>query len=326
MAAGAFDDGAPTRTMQIDIHQHIWTDQLLDALAARRTLPFVRRSHGLTVLHSAGEQPYVVDRESESPARRASLVDGDGLDLALVALSSAIGVEALTRGEASELIEAHLEGALALPGRFAAWGPIALSLPDPGDVDRLLERGCIGVCLPAGALAGPAALASSAPLLERIAACEAPLFVHPGPAPGTQPAEAALGDPLWWRPLTDYVAQMQAAWLTFATLGRREHQELRVVFAMLAGGAPLLSERLLARGGPAVDLRDPLVFYDTSSYGPVAVETMARRVGGEQLVYGSDRPVLEPTPTGREALLAENGARLLERAGTIRALPTGLAL
>jgi hypothetical protein len=306
--------------MQIDIHQHIWTDPLLDALATRRTLPFVRRSHGLTVLHSAGEQPYVIDREAESPHHRVSLVNGDGLDLAVVALSSAIGVEALPREEADELIEAHLDGVLALPSWFAAWGPIALDDQDPDDVDRLLARDCIGVCLPAGALAGPGALALSAPLLERIEARGAPLFVHPGPAPGLRSAEASLSEPLWWRSLTDYVAQMQAAWLTFATLGRREHPRLRVVFAMLAGGAPLLSERLAARGGPHCDLQDPLVFYDTSSYGPAAVEAMARRVGGEQLVYGSDRPVVEPTPTGREALLAENGAQLLERAGVIRAI------
>jgi predicted TIM-barrel fold metal-dependent hydrolase len=312
--------------MQIDVHQHIWTDQLLDALADRRTLPFVRDSHGLTVLHSAGEQPYVIDRDAESPSRRATLVDGDGLDLALVALSSAIGVEALPRSEANELIEAHLDGALALPDGFAAWGPIALAHPDPRDVDRLIARGCVGVCLPAGALAGPAALALSAPLLERVARSGAPLFVHPGPAPGLCPAEAVLGEPLWWRPLTDYVAQMQAAWLTFATLGRREHPRLRVVFAMLAGGAPLLSERLTARGGPAVDLHDPLVFYDTSSYGPAAVETMARRVGGEQLVYGSDRPVVEPTPTGREALLAGNGAQLLARTETVRAMRAEVAI
>jgi 6-methylsalicylate decarboxylase len=307
------------KSMQIDLHQHIWTDELLGALEARRTFPFVRRSHGLTVLHSAGERPYVIDREAESPDRRASLVGDDGLDLALVALSSAIGVEALPRAQADELIEAHLEGALALPDGFASWGAIALERPDPRDVDRLLARGCVGVCLPAGALAGPDALALSAPLLERAAARRAPLFVHPGPAPGWRPAESGLSEPLWWRPLTDYVAQMQAAWLTFATLGRREHPHLRIVFAMLAGGAPLLSERLAARGGPTVDLRDPLVFYDTSSFGPAAVETMARRVGPEQLVYGSDRPVAEPTPTGRETLLAENSARLMEHTGALAA-------
>jgi 6-methylsalicylate decarboxylase len=301
--------------MQIDIHQHIWTEPLLDGLAARDTLPFVRRSHGLTVLHSAGEQPYLIDVEAEAPERRALLVDADGLDLALVALSSAIGVEALPRSQACELIEAHLEGSLALPAGFAAWGPVALDEPDPGDVDRLLAHGCIGVSLPAAALAGPDALIVVGALLERLAAQGAPLFVHPGPAPGSRPVETALSEPLWWRGLTDYVAQMQAAWLTFATLGRREHPYLRVVFAMLAGGAPLLSERLAARGGPEVDLRDPLVFYDTSSYGPAAVEMMARRVGAQQLIYGSDRPVVEPTPTGREALLAANGAQLLQHPG-----------
>jgi 6-methylsalicylate decarboxylase len=306
--------------MQIDIHQHIWTEPLLDALAARDTLPFVRRSHGLTVLHSAGEQPYLIDVEAEAPDRRALLVDADGLDRAVVALSSAIGVEALPRAQARELIDAHLEGSLGLPAGFAAWGPVALDEPDPDDVDRLLADGCIGVSLPAAALACPAALVTVGPLLERLAAWGAPLFVHPGPAPGSRVAETALSEPLWWRGLTDYVAQMQAAWLTFSTLGRREHRRLRVVFAMLAGGAPLLSERLAARGGPEVDLRDPLVFYDTSSYGPAAVEMMARRVGAHQLVYGSDRPVVEPTPTGREALLAANGAQFMERTGGPRVL------
>jgi 6-methylsalicylate decarboxylase len=314
--------------MQIDVHQHLWTEPLLDSLAARDTLPFVRRSHGLTVLHCAGEQPYLIDLEAEAPERRANLLDADGLDLALVALSSAIGVEALPHCEAEELIDAHLAGALALPDGFAAWGPIALDESDPDDVDRLLERGCIGVSLPASALAGPDALGRLTPLLERLAARQAPLFVHPGPAPGSRRAAATLSEPLWWRPLTDYVAQMQAAWLTFAALGRREHPRLRVLFAMLAGGAPLLSERLAARGGPAVDLHDPLVFYDTSSYGPTAVEMMARIVGAGQLLYGSDRPVVEPTPTGREALLAANGAQFLERPGEVPVLSVqrGIAL
>ncbi|HEY5318237.1 MAG TPA: hypothetical protein VIJ20_09665, partial [Solirubrobacteraceae bacterium] len=138
---------------------------------------------------------------------------------------------------------------------------------------------------------------------------------HPGSVAGGWTACASLNEPLWWSALTDYVAQMQAAWVTFAALGRAEHPDLVVLFAMLAGGAPLLSERLQARGGPPIDLADPLVFYDTSSYGPVAVEAMARRVGADRLVYGSDRPVVEPTLTGREVLLAENGARLLERSG-----------
>lgn len=298
-------------SLQIDVHQHIWTDPLLDALAVRDSLPFVRRSDGLTVLHSVGERPYVIDVESEAPARRAHLVAVDGLDLAVISLSSPIGVEALARERACELIGAHLEGVSELGDQFAAWGPVALDRPDPVDVDRVLDRGCIGVSLPAEALACHEAFDAMAPLLERIAARAAPLLIHPGRAPGVGGSEGSLNEPLWWRPLTDYVAQMQAAWLSFVTLGRRRHPDLMVVFAMLAGGAPLLSERLAARGGPAIDLRDPLVFYDSSSYGHAALEAMARQVGSEQLVYGSDRPVLEPTPTGYETLLKNNAARLV---------------
>jgi predicted TIM-barrel fold metal-dependent hydrolase len=293
---------------RIDVHQHVWTAPLLAALERRDRLPYVRRSGALRILHSAGEQPFLIDVAAEAPDRRDQLVAADGLDLALVALSSPIGVECLPRGDAQGLIDAHLDGVGDLGDRFASWGPLALDGPDPDDVDALLARGCVGVSLPACALAGPQALHTIGPVLERVAEHGAPLFVHPGRCAQT---EATLNQPLWWGALTDYVAQMSAAWLSFTALGRREHPELVVLFAMLAGGAPLLSERLQARGGPPIDLRDPHVFYDTSSYGPTAIEAMARRVGAEQLVYGSDRPVIEPFPTGRDVLLQRNAARLL---------------
>ena len=301
--------------MQVDVHQHIWTEPLLDALAARDGVPFVRRANGLTIVHCAGESPYVIDTATETPARRARLVHDDGLHRAAIALSSPIGVEVLRRREADPLIDAYLAGVAALPEEFLAGGPVALDGLDPGDVDRLLDRGCIGISLPAPALVGQDALMACSEVLARAAEHRVPVFVHPGSV-GADPAGCVrLNEPLWWCALTDYVAQMQAAWLTFVTLGRAEHPDLVILFAMLAGGAPLMSERLEARGGPPIDVRDPLIFYDTSSYGPVAVEGMARRVGAGQLVYGSDRPVVEPTATGREALLAANGARLIARAG-----------
>jgi predicted TIM-barrel fold metal-dependent hydrolase len=136
-----------------------------------------------------------------------------------------------------------------------------------------------------------------------------PLFIHPGPTGGLW--EGSLNEPLWWPALADYVAQMQAAWLTVVTQGRREHPDLIVVFAMLAGCAPLQAERLATRGGPSVDVRDPRIYYDTSSYGPVAIDAIAQLVGARQLVYGSDRPVVEPVSTSRDADLRTNGAQLL---------------
>jgi hypothetical protein len=60
--------------MRIDVHQHIWTKSLIDRLAARDALPLVRRSRGLTVLHSTAERPYVIDTAAEAPERRVMLV------------------------------------------------------------------------------------------------------------------------------------------------------------------------------------------------------------------------------------------------------------
>lgn len=304
-----------TGAQRVDVHQHMWTEPLVSALAARGTLPFIRRSSGLTVLHAAGERSYVIDMESESPSRRAQLLRSDGLDLALIAISSPIGIEVLSRESSDTLIGAYLSGISDLGDGFGFWGPLPLTDPDPADVGRLHARGAAGVSVPAGALAGRDALERLSPVLEAAAALRLPVFVHPGPAPGQRHREVAINEPLWWTALNDYVSQMHGAWLTFAAEGRRAHPDLQILFAMLAGGAPLLSERLEARGGPAIDLRDPGVFYETSSYGPAAIEMMAKRVGAEQLVYGSDRPVAEPTRNGREAILQANAAHFLARAG-----------
>jgi len=293
---------------RVDIHQHIWTTPLLDALARRECHPFIRRDDGLCVLHLAGELPCVLDEAAESTASRARLLDTDGVELAAVAISSPIGIETLAPDHARELICAHLDGVLALGDRFAAWGPVPIRRPDPAEVDAVLARGCIGVSLPSAALADLDALDAIGPVLERVQDLGAPLFVHPGGSVARQPS---LSDPLWWPALTSYVSDMQAAWLTFVTRGRRELPRLRVVFAMLAGGAPLHAERLGARGGPAIDFHDPLTFYDTSSYGPMVVEAMAAWLGPDRLVYGSDRPVIEPVHSGREIELMTNAADFL---------------
>jgi predicted TIM-barrel fold metal-dependent hydrolase len=187
---------------------------------------------------------------------------------------------------------------------------------DGYQVDHLAARGCLGISMPAGALGTPDRLDSIESILERTATRRLPLFVHPGPAPGGIQPETSSDEPRWWRAMTDYVAQMQAAWLTFVTHGRRAHPELVVIFAMLAGGAPLLTERLRARGGPRIDLDDPGLLYETSSYGPVAIQAMARQVGEARLLYGSDRPVIEPILTPRDAGLQRNAGAILARIGT----------
>jgi hypothetical protein len=99
-------------------------------------------------------------------------------------------------------------------------------------------------------------------------------------------------------------------------VGRSNHPLLKSVFAMLAGLAPLHAERLDVRGGPANRVNDPLIYYDTSSYGPHAVAAIAPVVGRQQLVFGSDAPVVEAPAVPADAadayaLTDANPTRLL---------------
>ncbi|MBO0510843.1 amidohydrolase, partial [Streptomyces beijiangensis] len=96
--------------MSTDVHQHLWPEAFADLLRARTTAP---RLDGWT-LHLPGEQPYEVNPDDHDIAARTKLArDGDGLDLALVSLSSPLGIEYLPPAESEPLIEAFHDGALA---------------------------------------------------------------------------------------------------------------------------------------------------------------------------------------------------------------------
>jgi 6-methylsalicylate decarboxylase len=305
--------------MRIDVHQHLLSQPLLAALERRGAVPLLRRRDDGWTYRLAGEPDSALPHADADVAARVRQLDADGVDRALVLLSSALGIEHLPAEEAAPLLDAHHGGAAALPPeRFGAWAAAGVREPDPGAVEALLARGFAGLSLPATALATPAAVERLGPLLERVQEADAPLFVHPGPVAPDDSDATAAGSPGWWPAMTSYVAQMNAAWHALLHAGRPALPRLRVVFAMLAGLAPLQTERLAARGGPARRAHDPLFFYDTSSYGPRAIDAALRVVGADQLVHGSDRPVAGgPAPAADtalgHALLRVNPARLLGR-------------
>ena len=269
--------------MPTDVHQHIWPPALIELLRSRTTPPYL----DAWTLHLAGEPPYAVDPADHDPEARTRLAATDGLDLALVSLSSPLGIEYLPPAEAVPLLTAFHDGALALPAPFAVWASPCLTAPDPEAVERELRRGCVGLQLPATALLDAAGWAHCAPLLDVLTRHDKPLFVHPGAAP---PAD---GTPPWWPALVPYVQQLHASWFAFRAFGRPRHPALRVCFAALAGLAPLHGERLAARGGGRGEI-DFDVFYETSSYGTRAVDALVRAVGIDVVVNGSDRPYAPP--------------------------------
>jgi len=280
-------------SMRTDVHQHLLPEDLIAALTRRTQAPRITNGQ----LHVPGEPPSAFDSADHDPDTRAALADQDGLDRVVIALSSALGIEGLPPHEAEPLLDAFNHGVLELGEPFALWGAVGIDTPRAAAVDDLLDAGALGISLPAAALSDRRGLRHLAPLLDRLEARGAPLFVHPGPAPWRPAGAVERSTPSWWPALTTYVADMSAAWHAFATWGRPCHPQLRIVYAMLAGGAPLHAERLVARGGPPSAIHDPLAWFEVSSYGPLALDAMIRTIGIDRLLYGSDRPVAAPPAT-----------------------------
>ncbi|MEV7010605.1 amidohydrolase [Streptosporangium sp. NPDC051022] len=297
--------------MSVDVHQHLWTPAFVDALRSRTAPP---RLDGWT-LHLDGEPAYEVDPADHDPAGR--LARDEDLELALVSLSSPLGIEALPPEDAWPIIDAYHDDALGLPAPFGAWAATCLGDIDPARLAKDLDRGFAGLQLPATAVWDEAGLARVAPLLDVLTEHDLPLFVHPGPATGPE-GTGGTGGPGWWPAVVPYVQQMHASWFAFAAFGRPRHPRLRVCFALLAGLAPLHSERLINRGGESRGLVDPEMFLETSSYGPRAIDAIIRELGVDVVVNGSDQPyATAPDPAlgdaARHAIAVINPSRLLNR-------------
>ena len=150
-------------------------------------------------------------------------IEADGLDRALLSLSSPLGIEWLPAEQAVPLLDAYREGVAELPGVFGAWAAAGLASIDVPALERALAAGCVGLQLPADVLVDQAGYDRVGPLLALLERRSAPLFVHPGPHPAP-PA----GAPDWWPAVSLYVHQMHDAWYAFAAFGRRRRQNRTV--------------------------------------------------------------------------------------------------
>jgi predicted TIM-barrel fold metal-dependent hydrolase len=243
-----------------DVHQHLWPEQLVAALRTRTRPP---RIDGDELI--LGEGTFPAGLHDHALEARLRLLDEAGIDTAIVSLQPTLACDGIP-----ELVDAYHEGVLELLA--AAGGRLqAFAVAECRD-------GFAGACVPA-----PEVVAGIGELADALVAAGQTLFVHPGPVP---PPPA--GAPPWWAALVDYPAQMQAAYAAWLTHGR---PELPIVFAFLAGGAPFQLERLRARGG---DVPQMAVYFDTASYGPLALRLTGEACGSDCLVFGSDAPVMDP--------------------------------
>ncbi|GAA1005973.1 hypothetical protein Aple_040690 [Acrocarpospora pleiomorpha] len=303
--------------MGVDVHQHIWPSSFVAALRARTAPPYL---DGWTLILD-GEPPYQVNPDDHDVDLRVKR--NAGLDLALVSLSSPLGIEHLPPAEAWPLIDAFHTGASALPAPFQAWASAPVTDIDSVRLAHALDAGFAGLQLPATAISDQAGLANVAPLLDELVARGLPLFVHPGPATSCVHGTAGLAaperpDPAWWPAVVPYVQQMHASWYAFQAFGRPRHPDLKVCFSLLAGLAPLHSERQINRGGTSRGQVDSGLYVETSSYGPRAIDAVIRELGIDVVVNGSDQPYAESASldfgdAARNAIQVANPARLLSR-------------
>ncbi|MGH8962957.1 MAG: amidohydrolase [Jatrophihabitantaceae bacterium] len=290
----------------VDVHQHLWPAELLDALRRRTAPPMLR---GWT-LHTAGEPPFEVRPDDHDPAARQA--SDRAAARVLVSLSSPLGIEALHPDEAQPLLAAWNQGVLGLPHPFAGWAAVASTDPDADGLKGLFDDGLCGLQVPAPELATPAGVERWAPVLRQCEQRDRPVLVHPGPV-----IRSAPDLPDWWAAVVDYPAQLQAAWWAWRQAGRALLPDLRICFVAGAGLAPLHHERFAARGGGR-SVVDRNAFVDTSSYGRRAVDGLIRALGIDVIALGSDRPYARPFTdphlgdAAHHALRVVNPTRLLE--------------
>jgi 6-methylsalicylate decarboxylase len=287
-------------TPSVDFHQHLWPESFVSALSRRDRPPCLRGS----VLELAWQPPGEVDLGAHDLDTRLELLDRDEIDVAVVSLSTALGIDELPQEEAEELATSYEEGILEVSA--AAAGRIV-----PLAAGRMRE-GFAGATLSAEAIVEADAIA---PLLDELQAHEKVAFVHPAASPG------ATASPGWWAEVVDYTAQMQRAYAVWLAEGAARWPELRIVFAILAGGGPFQLERLRSRGVDTRDALHPNVYFETASYGRRAIELCLSTFGVGNVVYGSDVPVIDSVFTldavrgfGQavaDTLCRENPARLL---------------
>ena len=115
----------------VDVHQHLWPPELVDALRSRNTAP---RLDGWT-LHLAGEPPYDVD-PTRARARSAAPASTPTSGASSLGLSSPLGIEDLRPDDAEPLLLAWHKGVLSLPEPFAPGPRSATSIPDLAGLQR----------------------------------------------------------------------------------------------------------------------------------------------------------------------------------------------
>ena len=288
-----------------DVHQHLWPPELLAALERRSEPPFARREAGAWRLHVPGEPACAV--AAQEGAERAGRLAAQGVDRALLSLSTALRVETLAAREAQPLLDAWRALVLrGLPSALGAWGTLNLRDARPERRRRPARRG-LRRTVPAGRRPrAPAARGTSRRPARSTAGARRAALRAPGARRrrGRRCGAVVAG--------AHELHGVAAGRVVGVGRHRARSPPAPARRLRRAGGARPAARRTRrgARraGGPA----RPAALLRDLVLRPAGRRAHAPDVGAAQLVHGSDVPVLAgTTPQDDEALLRANPARLL---------------
>ncbi|MGH2373323.1 MAG: amidohydrolase family protein [bacterium] len=322
----------------IDIHNHFYPPEYLDALTSKPTNVRVTfDAEGNPLLHYPGDYNIVVRGHRDIAYREQVLIDA-GIDRQVLTLTTpGTHVEAPERAaELARLVnDAFAEIVLRRAGRFSALATLSLNDPkaSAAELERCMTRlGFAGAMLFSNVNGSALADQRFWPVYETADHLGAVLYVHP-----THPLGVEAMTDYWLMPLVGFLfdTTLAAAKLVFAGVVER-FPRIRWILGHLGGAIPYLAERL-DRGfhafqecrshiqkPPSAYLKEHF-YYDTVNFDPGALDLAINFAGADHLLAGSDYPhqigsipsmltsirALRIPDADKAAILGGNAARLL---------------
>ncbi len=225
----------------VDFHQHLWPEPFVELLARRDRPPRLRGS----VLELAGERRERDRPASARPRRSARVTRSLGARCRRGVAAADSGARCAARGRGRRARRSLRGRDSRARSRFAGKARSACSGRGSRRIRRRVHR-----------RAGARRPRPARPEARRAHAAQC-RFSSSIRARQAAPA----GAPAWWPAVVEYTAQMQAAYAIWLADGAERWPSLRVVFAILAGGAPFPARAPAVEG--CIRARD--VFTTTSS-------------------------------------------------------------
>lgn len=288
--------------MIIDVHNHFYPPQYLDALRSGKSVVRVTTdAHGNPHIHYPGDYNVAVAGHRDIAYRQRVLEKG-GVDTQVITLTTP-GTHVESPRYAAKLAslvnDAFAEIVSARRPRFASLATLPLN--DPGAAERELRRAIEELRMPGAMLfsnINGGALADERfwPLYEIADATGAVLHIHP-----TSPVGVEAMTQYWLMPLVGFLMDttLAAAHLVFSGVAER-FPRINWVLSHLGGAIPYLAERL-DRGFHAFaecrkNIRKPpseylrTWYYDTVNFDQKALELAVAFAGVDHILAGSDYP------------------------------------